>query len=273
VVGRPYTLEILSEVRDFRIMVGLQYLVRLARACGIDSPFEPVPSLPLGSNVVTLAEITRMYETLVTGSRHDLADVRALAGGEGDTGTDPDSAAIIERIETPEGRVVYTRSVHRVEVIHPKVAAAVSNILQNVVPHGTGKYAWENVRLRSSDPARDKTLAGMNLHYPLLGKTGTANDYRNAAFVGHVPVLSGDNQSVLSLRGGYTVGVYTAYDTNLAMVDWTNVVGQDDTTHVAIPVLHRGVAVGRLPLVATALQMGVTGFHCSDTVGKSGGMY
>lgn len=218
VVGRPYTLEILSEVRDFRIMVGLQYLVGLARACGIDSPFEPVPSLPLGSNVVTLAEITRMYETLVTGSRHDLADAAALEGGEGDTQTDPDSAAIIERIETPEGRVVYTRSVHRVEVIHPRVAAAVSNILQNVVPHGTGKYAWENVRLRSSDPARDKTLAGMNLHYPLLGKTGTANDYRNAAFIGHVPVLSGDNQSVLSLRGGYTVGVYTGYDSNLAMV-------------------------------------------------------
>ena len=162
VVGRPYTLEILSEVRDFRIMVGLQYLVGLARACGIDSPFEPVPSLPLGSNVVTLAEITRMYETLVTGSRHDLADAAALEGGEGDTRTDPDSAAIIERIETPEGRVVYTRSVHRVEVIHPRVAAAVSNILQNVVPHGTGKYAWENVRLRSSDPARDKTLAKMS---------------------------------------------------------------------------------------------------------------
>ena len=58
----------------------------------------------------------------------------------------------------------------------------------------------------------------MNLRYPLLGKTGTANDYRNAAFVGHVPVLAGDNQSLLSLRGGYTVGVYTGYDTNLAMV-------------------------------------------------------
>ena len=218
VVGRPYTLEILSEVREFRIMVGLQYMVRLAKACGIDSPFEPVLSLPLGSNVVTLAEITRMYETLVTGNRHDLTDGATVAVSEGDSQTDPDSAAIIERIETPEGRVVYTRSVHRVPVIHPKVAAAVSNILQNVIPYGTGKYALENVRLRSTDPGRNKTLAGMNLRYPLLGKTGTANDYRNAAFVGHVPVLAGDNQSLLSLRGGYTVGVYTGYDTNLAMV-------------------------------------------------------
>ena len=218
VVNRPYTLEILSEVREFRIMVGLQYMVRLAKACGIDSPFEPVLSLPLGSNVVTLSEITRMYETLITGHRHDLTDDAAQAAGGGDGQTDPDSAAIIERIETPEGRVVYTRTLHRVPVVHPKVAAAVSNILQNVIPYGTGKYAWENVRLRSTDPGRQKTLAGMKLRYPLLGKTGTANDYRNAAFIGHVPILPGDNQSLLTLRGGYTVGVYTGYDTNLAMV-------------------------------------------------------
>ncbi|MDX9835439.1 MAG: transglycosylase domain-containing protein, partial [Desulfobulbus sp.] len=216
-IGRPYTLDILSEVREFRIMVGLQYMVRLAKASGIDSPFEPVLSLPLGSNVVTLAEITRMYETLVTGSRHDIA-AAALAADEATSQTDPNSAAIIERIETPEGREVYTRSVQRVAVIHPKAAAAVSNILQNAIRYGTGKYAWENVQLQSSDPARNKTLAGMKLRYPLLGKTGTANDYRNAAFVGHVPVLAGDNQSLLSLRGGYTVGVYTGYDTNLAMV-------------------------------------------------------
>jgi membrane peptidoglycan carboxypeptidase len=52
----------------------------------------------------------------------------------------------------------------------------------------------------------------------LLGKTGTANDYRNAAFIGYVPVLSADNQANLSLQGGYTVGVYAGYDTNQPMV-------------------------------------------------------
>jgi penicillin-binding protein 1A len=215
--SRPYTLDILGEVRDFRIMLGLQYLVQLARECGIGSTFEPVLSLPLGSNVVSLSEITRMYETLVTGSRHDVADAQTLALAELDGNYDPDGAAIIERIETPEGRVVYSRQVAKTRVLDAKNAAAVANILQNTITYGTGRYAWENVRLHSEDPDREKVLARKNLPYPLLGKTGTANDYRNAAFVGYVPVLSPD-ASALTLQGGYTVGVYTGYDTNLPMV-------------------------------------------------------
>lgn len=218
VADKPYTLEVLSEVRDFRIMLGLQYLVRFAKECGINSTFEPVLSLPLGSNVVSLSEITRMYETLVTGSRHDIADAQALAAAEADGHEDQDGAALIERIETPEGRVVYSRQTHKTPVLDGKSSAAICNILQNVIPYGTGKYAGEHVRLHSSDPARAKDLARKNLLYPLMGKTGTANDYRNAAFLGYVPVLSLDDQPVPCLRGGYTVGVYTGYDTNLPMV-------------------------------------------------------
>jgi hypothetical protein len=218
-VDKPYTLDILSEVRDFRIMLGLQYLVRLAKECGINSNFEPVLSLPLGSNVVSLSEITRMYETLVTGSRHDTATAQVLATAEAAEGRpDQDGASIIERIETPEGRVVYSRKVHKTPVLDAKSSAAICNILQNTIPYGTGKYAGEHVRLHSSDPAREKILTKMNQPYPLLGKTGTANDYRNAAFLGYVPVLSPGDQPTLGLQGGYTVGVYTGYDTNLPMV-------------------------------------------------------
>ena len=217
-VDKPYTLDILSEVRDFRIMLGLQYLVRLAKECGINSTFEPVLSLPLGSNVVSLSEITRMYETLITGSRHETALAPALAGAEAEGRSDQDGSSIIERIETPEGRVVYSRKIQKIPVLDAKSSAAICNILQNTIPYGTGKYAGEHVRLHSSDPAREKILTKMNAPYPLLGKTGTANDYRNATFLGYVPILSPDGQSTLSLQNGYTVGVYTGYDTNLPMV-------------------------------------------------------
>lgn len=212
-----YSLDVLAEVRDFRVMLGLQYLVRLAKECGINSNFEPVLSLPLGSNVVSLSEITRMYETLITGNRHDAADAPTLAESELDGHVDPDGAALIERIETPDGKVVYARQVHKTRVLDSKSAAALANILQNVIPYGTGKYAMEHVRLRSDDPARNALLAKVNQPYPLMGKTGTANDYRNAAFVGYVPVLAKD-QSGLSLEGGYTVGVYGGFDNNLPMV-------------------------------------------------------
>ena len=212
-----YSLDVLGEVRDFRVMLGLQYLVELAKECGINSRFEPVLSLPLGSNVVSLSELTRTYETLITGNRHDAADAPTLAESELDGHVDPDGAAIIERIETPEGRVVYSRQVYKTRVVDAKSSAAIGNILQNVIPYGTGKYAMEHVRLRSDDPARNKILARLNQPYPLLGKTGTANDYRNAAFIGHVPVLAPD-QSGLSLQGGYTVGVYAGFDNNAPMV-------------------------------------------------------
>jgi len=212
-----YSLDVLAEVRDFRVMLGLQYLVRLARECGVASNFEPVLSLPLGSNVVSLAEMTRLYETLITGSRHDAADAATLAESELDGHVDPDGAAIIERIETPEGRVVYSRQAYKTRVLDAKSSAAVANILQNVVPYGTGKYAQEHVRLRSQDPARQKILDKLRQSYPVLGKTGTANDYRNAAFLGYVPVLTPD-QSGLGFQGGYTVGVYAGFDDNAPMV-------------------------------------------------------
>ena len=212
-----YSLEVLGEVRDFRVMLGLQYLVQLAKECGINSRFQPVLSLPLGSNVVSLSEITRMYETLITGNRHDAADAATLLVSQFDGHVDPDGAAIIERIETPEGRVVYSRQVYKTRVVDAKSSAAIDNILQNVIPYGTGKYAMEHVRLRSDDAARNKILTKMNQPYPLLGKTGTANDYRNAAFVGYVPVLAPD-QSGISLQGGYTIGVYAGFDDNLPMV-------------------------------------------------------
>jgi penicillin-binding protein 1A len=212
-----YSLEVLSEVRDFRVMLGLQYMVLLAKECGINSRFEPVLSLPLGSNVVSLSEITRVYETLITGFRHDSADAPTLAQSELDGRVDPDAAAIIDRIETPEGRVVYTRQVHKTRVVDAKSSAAIANILQNVIPYGTGKYAMQHVKLSSADAGRAKLLDKFHQPYPLMGKTGTANDYRNSAFVGYVPVLAPD-QSGLTLQGGYAVGVYAGYDNNASMV-------------------------------------------------------
>lgn len=212
-----YSLDVLAEVRDFRVMLGLQYLVQFARECGVNSRFEPVLSSPLGSNVVSLSELTRMYETLITGFRYDSADASTLILAELDGKVDPDSAAIIERIETPEGRVVYSRQAHKVRVVDAKSAAGTANILQNVISYGTGRYALNHVKLRSDAADRNRLLGKSGQPYPLLGKTGTANEYRNSAFVGYVPVLNAD-QSSLVLDGGYTVGVYAGYDHNAPMV-------------------------------------------------------
>lgn len=215
---RIYSFEVLSELRDFRVMLNLQYLIHLARACGVESAIEPVLSLPLGSNVVTLSELARVYEAIITGNRYDPADAGTMARLEGESRVNRDGPSLIDRIITPDGREVYSRSAHATRIFDGATSAKTANILQNVVAYGTGRHAADTVSLHSDDPETGKKLARIKLPLPLLGKTGTANEYRNAAFFGYVPVLAQDDPSMLSLEGGYTVGVYTGYDINLPMV-------------------------------------------------------
>ncbi len=219
---KPYSMEVLVNVRDYRVMVGLQYLMRLARETGISSRLEPVLSFPLGSNVVTLAEAVRMYETLVTGLR---SESRAQAAGNGAGNREAAGGRhgldIIERIEAPGGMVVYSRQVGATRVFDQRTSAAIANVLQNVVEYGTGRYATRHVRLQSDDPELEKALAELDLAVPLLGKTGTANRFRNAAFLGFVPALAADDASTMVLDGGCTVGTYVGYDDNAPMVRGT----------------------------------------------------
>jgi len=70
------------------------------------------------------------------------------------------------------------------------------DILRNTVKWGTGRRAKRAVTVGESV-------------VPLAGKTGTTNDYKNAAFVGFVPRLTGGQWS---WADGYTLGVYVGYD-------------------------------------------------------------
>ena len=217
--AEPYSMEVLSTVRDYRVMLGLQYLISFGKACGIESKLEPVLSFPLGSNVVSLADSVRMYETLVTGFRYDVDSVDEEGGRFSEPVEEQrDGLAIIDRIETREGRVLYTRKPKAVQVVDGKNTAAVTSILQNVVRYGTGRYANTHVRLTSKEPERQQELDALDMPVPLMGKTGTANRYRNASFLGYVPVPSGDKDTSMVLEDGYAVGVYVGYDKNKAMV-------------------------------------------------------
>lgn len=220
--AKPYSMAVLSTVRDYRVMVGLQYLLQLGKASGIASKLEPVLSFPLGSNVVTLAESVRMYETLVTGMRYDTALPKsAVEMQDEDLEEQQDGLAIIARLETRDGRILYSRTPEAVPVVDQKTTSAVTHVLQNVVGYGTGRYAGTRVRLQSQDPVRQEELQSLDLPVPLMGKTGTANQYRNSSFLGYVPVPARGNDSVLTLDHGYALGVYVGYDKNSPMVSGT----------------------------------------------------
>ncbi len=206
--GLPYSFETLSKVKDFRIMVGLHYLVKMAKELGIKSTLDPVLSFPLGSNVVTLLETTRMYEALITGK------VTTYGGIEG--GENNDSLAIIDRIESADGDILYQPKSNTRVLVDEETSLSIGHILENIVKFGTGRMADKKVRLPAGAIENRDTVGALDLKIPLLGKTGTANNYTNASFFGYLPGLADSGESMI-IDGGYAVGVYVGYDDNKAM--------------------------------------------------------
>ncbi len=204
----PYSFSTLAKVEDFRIMVGLHYLVKMAQELHISSTLEPVLSFPLGSNVVTLLETTRMYEALVTG--------RVITYGDVEEEENNDSLAIIARVESAEGKILYQPRLEQKVLIDKRTRLAVGHILENVVKFGTGRRADSAVRLSAAGQDETKEIADLDLKIPLLGKTGTANRYTNASFFGYLPGLS-DSDEVLTIENGYAIGVYVGFDDNKEM--------------------------------------------------------
>ncbi|MFH2124358.1 MAG: transglycosylase domain-containing protein [Pseudomonadota bacterium] len=200
----PYNIEVLSAVKDFRLLVGLHYLINLAREFGVKSQLDPVLSFPLGSNVVTLLEFVRMYEGIVTGEV-------VLSEGQGDESRD--LLSIIDRIESEEGEVLYQPKRKRTRLVAPETSVVVGHILENIVKFGTGRYADKNVRLAEIDEEASEKFAGFDLAIPLLGKTGTANNYTNASFFGYLPGVASQGEGLVA-QGGYAIGVYVGFDDN-----------------------------------------------------------
>ncbi|NNK13415.1 MAG: glycosyl transferase family 51 [Desulfofustis sp.] len=202
----PYSMDVLSEVEDFRILVGLKYLVEFGKFLGIESALEPILSFPLGSNVVTLMETTRLYEALVTGS---------LTLFREENGEINNSLAIIDRIESEDGALLFRPEGVARRAVSTKTSLVLGHILENTVKFGTGRYADREVKLQGPEES-DEMFDELSLSIPLLGKTGTANRYTNASFFGYLPAPKEDGTGMV-IENGFGVGVYVGYDDNQPM--------------------------------------------------------
>lgn len=204
----PYSIEVLSQVEDFRITVGLYYLIRFAEQLGIKSSLEPVLSFPLGSNVVSLLEATRMYEGLVSG--------HVTTFGDSEQEESNDAMAILDRIESAEGEILFQPKPVIKQVVDAKTRILIGNVLENIVKFGTGRKANKAVKLRDDGQGTGASVADLKLTVPLLGKTGTANRYTNASFFGYLPGIA-ENGVAMTIRDGYAMGVYVGFDNNEPM--------------------------------------------------------
>jgi penicillin-binding protein 1A len=217
-LGRPsFDFEVLAGVEDFRITVGLYYLIELAKQLGIKSTLEPVLSFPLGSNVVSLLEATRMYESLITGVTTSFGSTPPDGSSNSEKEEDfTEALAIINRIESEQGAVLFEPQAEVKTVIDAKTSLAIGSILENIVKFGTGQYAGSHVFFADKDDQQISEIEEMKLPVPLLGKTGTANLYTNAAFLGYVPEINAKG-TAMTVKEGYAVGVYVGFDDNSPM--------------------------------------------------------
>ena len=203
----PWAPEVLALNPDFRVLVGVRYLQRLVAAFGVDTVLPTVLSLPLGAADLTLLDATVIYQGLQTGQRTGYTpegfDAGTVSGLRSAFPLTPSTrpVSIIAEIRDAAGNVLYRAHPEPTRVADAVTGELVGDVLRQVVRSGTGRRAATAVQ-----------LGGAAL--PLAGKTGTTNDYRNAAFLGVVPVTTG---SELAWGHGWTVGVYVGYDDNRSM--------------------------------------------------------
>ncbi|MAN65084.1 PBP1A family penicillin-binding protein [uncultured Hyphomonas sp.] len=149
-------------------------VIGIARRFGITTPLQPFPSIALGSQEVSLWEITRAFGTFQSGGLR----------------MDP---WLIEKIENSRGDVLYTRpDYNRDRVYDHELAKQMNGMLARVVnaKFGTGRRARFG-------------------NWMVAGKTGTSQDWRDAwfigftnAYVGGVWVGNDDDSPMAKVSGG-----------------------------------------------------------------------
>jgi penicillin-binding protein 1A len=127
--------------------IGSGRVLRVASRAGLDD-LPDVPSLALGSGLVTPLEITSAFAVFPNGGvavrPRDLLRVRDAGGG-----------------------TAFEQRVHTDRVISPEAAYQMVSMLEDAIDRGTGA------------PARQ-----LGIRFPIGGKTGTTNEFKDAWFVG-----------------------------------------------------------------------------------------
>jgi penicillin-binding protein 1A len=211
-------------------VVGVRNVQYMANHLGITEKaggpyFRQACAITLGSVGFTPLELTDVYATFASGGIHHAPQAFEVVRGP--------SGKVI-----PESRL----STKGTRVLSSDVAAKLTYALRGVVEHGTGTAAALGAR-------------------PVAGKTGTAEDFKDAWFCGYVPQLA------TCVWVGYPKGEISLYN--------VEGVGQvaGGTLPAAIWHAYMSGAVGSLPVEnfpESAYPLGGTTISGSGTYGYSG---
>ena len=136
---------------DLAMQIGLEPIVETAKRFGFSTLLEPYPSLSLGAFEVIPLELARAY--CVFASEGLMIFPLAL-----------------KAVTDENGKVLEQRYLKVERLISGAKAFIMNSLLQGVVENGTGR-----------------SLKTLGINWPVAGKTGTSNDYRDAWFIGYTP--------------------------------------------------------------------------------------
>jgi len=128
--------------------VGPGAVVQTAQRLGITSPLHADPSIALGTSEVTPLELVGAYATFANGG----------------FGVEPYA---ISEVKTADGKLIFNRTASSGldRIIDPGIDAMMNDMMHNIFVIGTAQRA---------------RMPG----WPMAGKTGTTNDFKDAWFVG-----------------------------------------------------------------------------------------
>ncbi|RMF57586.1 MAG: hypothetical protein D6748_10840, partial [Calditrichaeota bacterium] len=132
-----------------------QPVIQLARNLGITTRLRPFYSLAMGSFEVIPLEMVSAF------------------GVFANQGVRVEPISLL-RIEDRHGNILYRNRPRRSQVLSPVTAYLITNMLEDVINHGTGGSArWR-----------------YKFYVPAAGKTGTTNDFTDAWFIGFTPQVT-----------------------------------------------------------------------------------
>ncbi len=136
---------------DLAMKVGLDRIIDTATDIGFTTPFKPYPSLALGAFEVIPLELAHAYCIFAAGGISTIP----LA---------------LKAVSDENGRLLEQRHLAFERKISPQKAFMINSLLRGVVENGTAR-----------------ALRTRGIYWPVAGKTGTTNDYRDAWFIGYTP--------------------------------------------------------------------------------------
>jgi membrane peptidoglycan carboxypeptidase len=152
---------------DLRKKIAMAEFASFVRSIGIDRSLQEVMSMPLGVNEATIAEMAVAYQSILGGKFYKCIDKKT---------NDP---CIIKEIWSHNNKLLFQNEVESIKVLPDSVLLPMRAMLRAVFKYGTAASAYSKIAL---------TYSGSKYPFPAMGKTGTTNENRTAAFCGALPL-------------------------------------------------------------------------------------